>query len=169
MGKDTKVKTSTTISFAMSCSSSSESFKVEGDSDMNVDESGNARTCFKYGELYYFRVYKTSKIEAYTITASDGTVTKKGTGKSSSHEETIKFEKTDKASVSYPIGTLSSVTWKGTNLGAVKQSGDLEVTAETAGVAIALIAYNAQYDLWSISVNTKDDDTYEVLVYIEEK
>lgn len=169
MGKDTKVKTSTTISFATSCSSSSESFKVEGDADLNVDDSGNAKSCFKYGESYYFRVYKTSKIEAYTVTASDGTLTKRATGKSSSHEETVKFEKTDKASTSYPINALSSVTWKGTSLGTIKQSGDLEVTAETSGVAIAAIAYNAQYDLWSISVNTKDDDTYEVLVYIEEK
>ncbi|MBF0488163.1 MAG: hypothetical protein HQK98_08385 [Nitrospirae bacterium] len=163
-----KVQTSLTVSFALSCSSSGESIKAEGADDKNVDDSGSKKSCFKYGEKYYFRVFKTSGIDGYEFTVSDGTITDEGAGQSITKSEDLEFKKTDTASTSYPITEISSITWMGTSLGTIKQSGDEQIQAETSGVAAGTIEFTSTYDLWSISVATKDADTYKVVIYVEE-
>ncbi|MBF0517278.1 MAG: hypothetical protein HQK97_09210 [Nitrospirae bacterium] len=163
-----KVNTSFSVSFAASCSSASESIKDEAADDKNVDESGNKKSCFKYGEKYYFRIYKTSGIAGYNFTVSDGTITSEGSGKSIDKSEDLEFKKTDTANTSFPITSITSMTWMGTSLGAVKKSGDEEIQTETSGVAVGTLKYTSTYDLWSISVATRDADTYKVMVYVEE-
>ncbi len=167
--KDTKKsQTSFSLTFAASCSSSGESIKAEADTDKNVDDSGNSKSCFKYGEKYYFRVFKTSGVKAYMFTLSDGTVVREGSGKSIDKEDDLEFKKENTASTSYPITSITSMNWMGTSLGTVKKSGDMEIQTEESGVAVGTLKYTSTYDLWSLSVATKDEDEYKVVVYIEE-
>ncbi len=174
MGGSSKVKASKTVSFKSSCTSSGESIIVEADKDLNVDSSGDEKSSFTFGDNYYFRVYKTAGISGYKTAVSDGTLTTVGTQQSVTQEETIKFENTNTAEVSYPINSINSITWWGTSPGTIKKSGDMEVSSESEGVAVGRLSYESTYDSYSISISqpanydSESDEGYEVLIYVEE-
>lgn len=66
---------SITINFKTSCQNSGDILVVESDAQMN-----NNKTCFLYGDKYYFKVYPFPIDSVIEVVPSDGIVSPEGTG-----------------------------------------------------------------------------------------
>jgi hypothetical protein len=156
-------KASVTITFSASCKTEGASISIEMDEERNKKQS-----CFRYGEMAYFKVYTLPADMEITVSASDGTIYGLG-----AFEETVEkqvtFENTDEAETDKPITQLGSVQWYGRDLGQITRTGDKSIRAQSAGLAIAKISHTTSYRSYGISVSARQDASWPVLVLIEEK
>jgi hypothetical protein len=132
---------------------------VELDDEMNDD-----KTQFLYGEKAYFRIFKYPPSLSITIFKSDGTITSEGSG-DSEEEDTITFVNTDEGAVSKPVKNITSYEWLGNSLGSVSAVGT-KVKASQSGVAVLKLKYKSNFVRHAISVSTKEEEIYPVVVFI---
>ena len=128
------------------------------------DEMNDNKTQFRYGEKAYFRIFKYPSSLSITISKSDGTITSEGSG-DSEEEATITFVNTDEGSVSKPVKSITSYEWLGNSLGSVSAVGT-KIKASKSGIGVLKLTYRSDFIRHAISVSTKVEDTYPVVVFI---
>lgn len=151
---------SISISFVTSEVAAGEALVVELDAEKNED-----KTQFLYGEKAYFRVYTYPGDMDLTITESDGTITLEGSGESE-EEEDIAFANVSEGSCSKPVKSITSSKWLGNSLGSVSAEGT-KITTSKEGVAVLKLKYKADFRRYALSLSTKEEDSYTVIVYIQ--
>lgn len=150
---------SITVNFYSEVSEEYQALVIDLDDEMNEE-----KTQFLYGEKAYFRIFKYPSSLSITITQSDGDITSEGSG-SSEEEETIIFVSTDEASSSKPIKSITSYEWFGNSLGSVSAIGT-NVKTSQSGVGVLKLNYTADFERRAISVSTKDEEIYPVVVFV---
>lgn len=133
--------------------------QVQLDSTLNLGE-----TRFLFGSKAYYQVFFSPSTMTITQTASDGNITEEGSG-TEEVTEYITFANSNEGSTGYPIGSVVSAEWFGTNLGALSYIGNT-VQASKSGVGILKLIYNSAFNRYAISVQSTGDSEYYVLVYI---
>ena len=151
---------SISINFVTAEVAAGEALVVELDEEKNED-----KTQFLYGEKAYFKVYKHPSAMQIEIVVSDGTVASEGSG-TSDEEENIAFVNSTEGSASKPIKSITSSKWLGNSLGSVSAEGT-KVTASSEGVAVLKLNYKADYTSHALSLSSKDEDSYTVVVFIQ--
>ena len=125
------------------------------------------RTQFLPGDTAYYLVYK-HLLQSTTHSCSAGTVAFQGAG-SRQVTETVVFLKEQEAELRYPVSGGLTVEWLGRNLGALEATGGRGVRAASAGVAVALVTYTTQFEVWGLSspaaINGRN--SFEIAVLIE--
>ncbi len=137
-----------------------EALVVDLDADMN-----DGKSQFEYGEKAYFRIFAYPASMTITVGKSDGTITLEGSGESEV-EENIVFANTNTATSSKPVKSIVSQEWMGTSLGAVSANGT-KITASQEGVAVLKLTYSADFERRALSLATKPEDEYIVVIFIK--
>lgn len=152
---------SLTVSFVTSSEQASQDATI----DVSLDSSRNdGKTQFLYGEKAYYKVYTYPISASITQVQSDGLITIEGS-EYETINDIINFANTNESSVSYPVNNIVSTDWFGTSLGAVSSTGKT-ITSSQSGVGVLKISYRTYFRRYAISVPTKSETTYNVLVYI---
>ena len=153
-------KQSINITFVTKEVAAGEALVVELDDEKNED-----KTQFLYGEKAYFRIYTYPENMSITITESDGDITLEGSG-ISEEEEQIMFPNTKEGSCSKPVKSLVSSEWLGNSLGSVSAEGT-KISVSSEGVAVLKLKYKANFRRYALSLSSKDEESYTVIVYVE--
>lgn len=148
------------ITFVTSEVAVGEALVVELDAEKNEN-----KTQFLYGEKAYFRVYTYPESMPITITESDGNITLEGSG-TSEEEEQIIFPKTKEGLCSKPVKSITSSKWFGNSLGSVSAEGT-KISVPSEGVAVLKLKYKADFKRYALSLTSKDEESYTVIVYVE--
>lgn len=154
-------ETSLTITFVTSAEQAAQggSVSVELDSVYN-----NSKTQFLYGEKCYYKIFTYPILATLSQISSAGVITNENSGYTTVTEQIV-FSNSNTSSVSYPVNNIVSSNWLGRNLGSVSASGTV-ITSSQSGVGVLEITYRTYYRRYAISVPTKSNASYKVLVYI---
>lgn len=136
-----------------------EELLVELDSVRNDEE-----TQFKYGDKAYFRVYSYPIALSLTLTPTDGSISEEGNG-DSDEEELISFIATNQGSTSKPVRSITSRSWLGNSLGSVSAVGSALTTSQE-GTGVLKITYKSNFRRFALTLGTRDEDTYTVIVVV---
>lgn len=130
-----------------------------------LDSARNeGKTRFLFGSKAYYQVYFSPSTMTISQIASDGAVTEEGSG-TEQQTEYVNFSNSNEGTVTYPISSIVSSEWFGTNLGALSYIGKT-VQASQSGVGVLKLVYNTAFNRYAISVSDTGDDTYYIIVYI---
>ncbi len=137
--------------------------------DRTAAEGGRngGRTQFMPGDTAYYLVYK-HKLTSTTHTSSAGGTAYQGAG-SRQITETVVFLNEQEAELRYPVSGEVSVEWLGRSLGALSPVGGRSVRASESGVAVALVTYTTQFEVWGLSspATINGRTSFEIAVLIE--
>lgn len=100
-------------------------------------------TSFSPGDTAWFLVFKSSGVTLGQLKSSAGTVSYSGSSINVTREEDVSFLDSNDANLQVPALSISSVTWMGTDLGAVSVNGTA-LKSTSKGVAVARVQYVAQ-------------------------
>ena len=153
---------SVVIEFKTKCDSSLEDSFINIELDDILNEG---RTCFLYGEKVYFRVSYSANL-SISVTPSDGNVFLESTDTVSSETEKITFVDSEEATTSKRILNIVDYKWFGKSLGGILKVGDNTVGASSSGIAIAELTYTTIYDVYSVSLQTRSEEEYPVLIVV---
>jgi len=135
---------------------------------------GEERTAFTYGEAVYFRVYAYPATLQVTLTLSDGqllNVAGQGLGLAAAGREqaaeAVCFVNTNQAKTAKPVrdGSLTLARWLGNSLGALAAQGQL-LTSASSGVAVASVAYTADFTRHAFRLGSRAEAEYPVVVHV---
>lgn len=166
------VNSSITVTFATAADiEAGHMLYVELDGDKNAEEYGSEKSQFLYGEVAYFRVFKSPSDLKYDIVISDGSLTDHGKGTYVTKEdspEMATFINTNTARSRLPVKTLTSQEWLGNSLGNVNVSDDVNLIAGKSGVGVLSYSITADFDRKGISVPNKNVPEYPVIIFVHE-
>jgi len=140
------------------------SIQARLDDEYNKDEEGEAINQFLYGSKAYYQVFTSPEDLVLTQVQSDGTISPEGSG-TAEIEEFIHFVDSYESNVTYPVRSIISSEWLGTNLGAVSVEGD-KIKSSQKGVGVLKITYSAYFRRFALSLSTRDEEVYYVMIYI---
>jgi hypothetical protein len=135
---------------------------AELDSEMN-----NGKTTFSAGDNVYFRVY--TDAASYAVTQTSGSTQKTAAGETESMSEVLPYAKQTTASATKKVKSITSMTWYGTDLGALSIAGAALVkaaNATTSTIGVGKAAYVTEYDLWKLTPPSGMPDEYAILILI---
>ena len=148
--------------------------------EVNSEDNGD-KTTFVFGDIVYYRVYKSPSIKSLSIIVSDGSEAAVSTGHSADKVDVATFSASNTTNVSGYINSITSVTaLGGSSLGTISMAGGSTVkcSKESAGPADPLIgvyriAYTTLYSirkLFGVSqppgFGEDDFDSYPVVIYL---
>jgi len=149
------------ISFATMAQQEEQNASIDAELDAAYN---NNRTSFSYGEKVYYRIYTYPILATITQTPSDGIITVEGSGYRTI-EDIITFPNTNESNVSYPVNNIISSTWWGNDLGAISADGKT-ITASQSGVGVLKLSYRTYFRRYGVSVPTRSEAVYGILIYI---
>lgn len=152
---------SLTISFISTAQDAynDKSVDVEFDSTMN-----DGKTQFLYGEKAYYKIFTYPSSATITQVVSDGAVTEENSGYNTVVEQ-VNFANSNEGALGYPVYDIVSTNWLGTDLGSISTKGRTAISA-LSGVGVLNITYRTFFRRYAISIPTKSELAYNILVYI---
>ena len=137
--------------------------------DRPASEGGRngGRTQFLPGDTAYYLVYQ-HNLTRTSHTSSAGTVSFHGAGSRQVTENLVFLDEQD-AELRYPVAGPVAVEWLGRNLGALDAVGGRRVRAGSPGVAVALVTYTTQFEVWGLAspATFNGRTSFEIAVLIE--
>lgn len=134
------------------------------------DESNQGADEFPYGGRACFLLAAHPENMDINIQVSDGQWTRENAG-SNQVTETVWFNRTDEATVRYPIAAIDGQVWKGRSLGGIRATGGCGIKSEIIGVAELQITYTYNFTRYSVLLPDRppqnQSDTWPVLVSIK--
>ncbi|KJR41316.1 hypothetical protein MCHI_002785 [Candidatus Magnetoovum chiemensis] len=172
------VKNSITLSFSTICATDT-GLTDEENKDITVepDEDRNeGKTCFAFGEKYYFDVFTIPPDMAITLSTTDGAVKYEGEFTKQVTEQVVfttlaadEENSSNNADTAKYIQSLDSVTFYGADLGALTKIGSKTVKCANFGHSVAEITYTTTYRLYSVTCPPRDTSPYPIDVLVMEE
>jgi len=137
----------------------------EGYLSIELDHVLNfGKSVFTEGDEVYVRIYASDE---YDVEITGGSIVKVSSDVSRNADaETLNFIGEEYPDVSYPVNSLTGVTWYGTDLGNISLVGSHNISASgssTDTIGIGKVEYTTIYDVWKITLPTITD-IFKILV-----
>lgn len=135
--------------------------------DSRPDGLNAGKTSFAPGDDVYFFIYASSNVTYDPPVVSAGSVTDVNDSVIT-REDDVAFANVDTASLPVPAQAVTTHKWLGKALGDLTLRDEMTLQADTAGVAVARVAYTAAPDTWKLSSPTSvnGETDFSILVYI---
>lgn len=130
--------------------------RLEADDREPTDGGLNVRNPPLFTDVFSLLLYshKATKIKAVT---SDGSLVYKPTVHTRVvKDEILTFADQETATARYPVNSIVSSEWLGTNLGEVTTNGGTTLTVPTVGVGVLKLTYRTSYQVLEVSLGSVD-------------
>jgi hypothetical protein len=175
---DIGAKQSIVVTFGTTTLEEGQILVVELDAEKHIEIYGEEKSTFLYGEKAYFRVYKYPAdmpivIKTSVSSTDPGAIRSEGSGVTgegglAASNDTLQFTTTsgvNSVSATKPIKSVVDYEWIGDNLGAIATEGTT-VTASKSALGVLDLNYKAAFSLYYLSISTKSQDEFTVIVMV---
>lgn len=128
------------------------------DDEKNKEVYGDKKSSFKFGEKAYLKVVVSDASKAYNLDCSWGTATKEASGLSAYTEDQLSFTNSDSATLKALPNDIPKFRWFGKKPDVGVTFDGKNVKLSTKVTAVMDVAYDTNYDQWSVVApyNTED-------------